>query len=83
MCSTADDDLNYLVLKVELDELPEDDEDGDDDGYDFPYWYVGVPVFGLGFLAFACAYKCAESSQVRFFLFYCKMSNLMCFFGGV
>lgn len=65
---TADNDLNYLVLKVELDELPEEEEEGGDDDYDFPYWYVGVPVFGVGILAFVCAYKCAESSQVRVFL---------------
>ncbi|CAM9564168.1 unnamed protein product, partial [Ascophyllum nodosum] len=57
-----DDDLNYLVLKVELDDLPEEDDDGDSE-WDFPYWYVGAAVFALGIALFAFAYKCAESSQ--------------------
>lgn len=56
------DDTNYLILKVVLDTPPEVEEDGDD-GRDFPYWYVGIPVFAIGGVLFLVAYKWAAYSQ--------------------
>ncbi|CAM9312186.1 unnamed protein product [Scytosiphon promiscuus] len=52
---------NYLGLKVELEELPE--EVVEDEGKDYPYWYIGVPVFAIGGLLFVVAYKWAAASQ--------------------
>ena len=54
---------NFLVLKVQLELLPEEEEE--DSGRDFPYWYVGVPVFAIGGVLFLIAYKWAAASQVR------------------
>lgn len=56
------DTLNYLILKVEMEELPEADDD--DSGRDFPYYYVGIPVFAVGGILFLAAYKWAAASQV-------------------
>lgn len=61
----AADPLNYLVLKVELEVLPEKEEE-EDDGRDFPYWYIEVPLFAGGIALFAVAYKWAAASQVRY-----------------
>ncbi|CAM9435239.1 unnamed protein product, partial [Laminaria digitata] len=60
--SDPEDESNYLILKVILEDIPEDDEEGDS-GYDFPYWYVGVPVFAIGGVLFLVAYKWAAASQ--------------------
>lgn len=57
------DYYNYLALKVQLDVLPEDDDD--DDGKDYPYWYIGVPLFALGGVLFVVAYKWSAASQAR------------------
>lgn len=54
---------NYLGLKVQLDPLPEEEEE--DTGPDYPYWYIGVPVFAIGGILFVVAYKWAAASQVR------------------
>ncbi|CBN77532.1 expressed unknown protein [Ectocarpus siliculosus] len=61
--SEGGDPLNYLVLKVELEVLPEKEDDDDDDGRDFPYWYIGVPLFAGGIALFVVAYKWAAASQ--------------------
>eukprot|EP00752_Nemacystus_decipiens_P014992 g13349.t1 len=53
---------NFLVLKVQLEVLPEEEEP-DSKGKDFPYWYVGVPVFAIGGVLFLIAYKWAAASQ--------------------
>lgn len=52
-------------MKVELEVLPEAEEE-DDDGRDFPYWYIGVPLFAGGIALFVVAYKWAAASQVRY-----------------
>eukprot|EP00903_Cladosiphon_okamuranus_P009896 g9398.t1 len=63
--SEDDENLaNFLVLKVKLDPLPEIEEESDD-GKDFPYWYVGVPVFAIGGALFLCAYKWAAYSKAK------------------
>lgn len=60
--SESDENLsNYLALRVKLEVFPE--EDDEDDGWDFPYWYVGVPVFAIGGVLFLVAYKWAAASQ--------------------
>ncbi|CAB1121262.1 unnamed protein product [Ectocarpus sp. CCAP 1310/34] len=60
--SEGGDPLNYLVLKVELEVLPEAEEE-EEEGRDFPYWYIEVPLFAGGIALFAVAYKWAAASQ--------------------
>ncbi|CAN0145917.1 unnamed protein product [Pylaiella littoralis] len=52
---------NYLTLKVQLEVLPEDEEE--DTGPDYPYWYIGVPLFAAGGILFVVAYKWSAASQ--------------------
>ncbi|CAN0081115.1 unnamed protein product, partial [Sphacelaria rigidula] len=59
----TDGSVNYLVLKVELEELPEEEEE--DSGPDYPYWPIGVGIVVVGGLLFVGAYKWAEVSQAR------------------
>lgn len=54
---------NYLTLKVQLEVLPEDEEE--DTGPDYPYWYIGVPLFAAGGILFVVAYKWSAASQAR------------------
>lgn len=57
------DTVNYLLLKVELEELPEDEDE--DSGPDYPYWPIGLAILGVGGILFVGAFKWAEHSVAR------------------
>ena len=52
------------MLQAVLETIPEEEEE-DDGGRDFDYWYIALAVFALGGILFFAAYKWAAASQVR------------------